>query len=50
VCATIWWSLPALAKWIGSAWLLMGIVYLYVLTRGFKQAPAKLDFAEQEGR
>jgi len=50
VCATIWWSLPTLAKWIGSAWLLMGILYLYALTRGFKQAPAKLDFAEQEER
>lgn len=45
-CAAIWWSLPVLAKWIGGAWLLMGIAYLTVLTRGFRRAPARLDFAE----
>jgi len=45
-CAAIWWSLPILAKWIGGAWLLMGIVYLTVLTRGFRRPPAQLDFAE----
>jgi len=50
VCATIWWSLPSLAKWIGSAWLLAGFIYLCILTRGFNRAPAKLDFAEQGGR
>ena len=45
-CAAIWWSLPILAKWIGGAWLLIGIVYLTVLTRGFRRPPAQLDFAE----
>jgi amino acid transporter len=45
-CAAIWWSLPILAKWIGGAWLLIGIVYLSVLTRGFRRPPARLDFAE----
>ena len=48
VCAVIWWSLPNLAKWVGGAWVLLGIVYLAVLTRGFTVPPAKLDFAEQE--
>lgn len=46
VCAAIWWSLPNLAKWIGSAWLLLGIVYLCALTRGFRQSPAELNFTE----
>ena len=48
VCAAIWWSLPSLAKWVGGAWILLGILYLAVLTRGFTVPPAKLDFAEQE--
>jgi putrescine importer len=48
VCAVIWWSLPNLAKWIGGAWMLLGLAYLAALTRGFTVPPAKLDFAEQE--
>jgi len=48
VCAAIWWSLPSLAKWVGGAWVLLGILYLSILTRGFTMPPAKLDFAEQE--
>jgi putrescine importer len=46
VCGAIWWSLPSLAKWIGGAWVLLGIVYLTILTSGFRQPPANLDFAE----
>jgi putrescine importer len=45
-CAGIWWSLPSLAKWIGGAWILLGFAYLTMLTRGFRQLPAQLDFAE----
>jgi putrescine importer len=45
-CLFIWLSLPALAKTIGAAWLAAGIVYLAVLTRGFRRPPAQLDFAE----
>ena len=48
ICAAIWWSLPNLAKGIGGAWMLLGVFYLAVLTRGFRQPPTKLDFAEQE--
>jgi len=50
VCAAIWWSLPSLAKWIGGAWVLLGVVYLSVLTSGFRRAPVELDFADQEER
>jgi amino acid transporter len=45
-CLFIWISLPQLAKIIGAAWLLAGIIYLAVLTRGFQRPPAQLDFAE----
>jgi len=46
VCLRIWWSLPSLAKIIGSLWIAGGILYLAVLTRGFRQPPAQLDFTE----
>jgi amino acid transporter len=46
-CAGIWWSLPSLAKWIGGVWITLGLIYLAVLTRGFRRPPAQLDFAEQ---
>lgn len=46
-CAAIWWSLPKPAKWIGGAWLAVGVVYLAVLTRGFQRPPAKLSLTEQ---
>jgi amino acid transporter len=45
-CAAIWWSLPTLARWIGSIWILVGFAYLGALTRGFRRPPAELDFAE----
>ena len=45
-CGAIWWSLPHLAKWIGGAWVLIGIVYLAALTGGFRRAPARMDFSE----
>lgn len=45
-CGAIWWSLPVLAKWIGGAWLLAGIVYVAVLTGGFRRAPARMEFVE----
>ncbi len=45
-CLAIWLSLPRPAKLAGSAWLVIGIVYLAVLTRGFRNKPALLDFRE----
>jgi putrescine importer len=45
-CAGIWLSLPNLAKWIGGAWVLLGVVYLAVLTRGFRKLPAQMRFLE----
>lgn len=45
-CAAIWISLPRLAKELGFAWLIVGLVYLTALTRGFNRAPVQLDFSE----
>lgn len=45
-CGVIWGSLPVLAKWIGGAWVLIGIVYVAVLTGGFRRAPVRLEFVE----
>jgi putrescine importer len=46
VCAAIWLSLPSLAKWIGGAWVLLGVIYLAVLTRGFRRTAAQMGFLE----
>jgi amino acid transporter len=46
-CLAIWLSLPALAKWLGGAWLVIGIAYLAIQTRGFRRGPVTIDFAEE---
>ena len=45
-CAVIWINLPRLAKEIGTLWAAGGLLYLIVLTRGFRRAPAQLHFSE----
>lgn len=45
-CALIWWNLNTLAKTIGGIWFLIGLTYLAVTTRGFRKAPAMIDFRE----
>jgi len=44
VCGYVWMSLTMKAKIVGFAWLLAGIIYLAVLTRGFRVPPKKLEF------
>jgi len=44
VCFIIWISLPTPSKIIGGIWLLAGLIYLSVKTRGFKQKPMMIDF------
>lgn len=46
-CLAIFWSLPAPAKWAGGAWFATGIAYAAVRTRGFRMAPAPMNFADQ---
>jgi putrescine importer len=45
-CFGIWISLRTPAKIAGGVWLLAGIVYLAVKTRGFRRPPVQLDFRE----
>ena len=46
VCFIIWISLPTPAKITGGIWLLAGLLYLFIKTRGFKQKPIMIDFKE----
>ncbi len=45
VCTYLWISLSSKAKIAGFLWLAVGVVYLAVITRGFRAAPKSLDFA-----
>jgi amino acid transporter len=45
-CAFIWWNLNTLAKIAGGIWFLIGLIYLCVSTRGFRQAPKTINFSE----
>jgi len=46
VCFIIWISLPLPAKIIGGIWLIIGLIYLFIRTRGLKQKPVELDFKD----
>ncbi|MFJ2486046.1 APC family permease [Pseudomonas sp. NPDC087639] len=39
-------SLDHLAVWLGLSWLAIGVVYLAVLTGGFRRQPPEMDFQE----
>ena len=43
VCSYIWLSISPKAQIAGFAWLALGIIYLAVLTRGFRKAPQELS-------
>lgn len=45
-CALIWWNLNPIAKWAGGIWFVIGVVYVGAKTKGFRTAPAMIDFAE----
>ena len=45
-CFAIWMSLPKSAKIVGGFWLLGGIAYDAIKTRGFSLTPATIDFSE----
>ncbi|HRO95279.1 APC family permease [Citricoccus sp.] len=42
----LWTSLPGSALLVGGVWLLVGLAYLAVLTRGFRRQPPVLDLKE----
>lgn len=43
----LWTSLPPLAFEIGGGWVVIGFIYLLVLTRGFRRRPPVMDFSEE---
>jgi putrescine importer len=45
-CALIWWNLNTLAKLIGGIWFAIGLIYIFVTTRGFRVTPKLIDFTE----
>jgi putrescine importer len=45
VCGYVWMSLTGKAKLVGFGWLLLGVLFLAVLTRGFRVPPKKLEFS-----
>ena len=46
ICLAIWLSLPTPAKIMGGVWLLIGLVYLVIQTKGFRKKPDAIDFSE----
>jgi amino acid transporter len=46
VCFSIWISLPSPAKVLGGLWLVAGLIYLSVMTRGFTKKPVMMDFRD----
>ena len=42
-CLVIWWNLSNMAKSVGALWFVAGIIYLALLTRGFRNVPAAFD-------
>jgi putrescine importer len=45
-CALIWWNLNPLAMTAGGIWFALGLLYVGIKTRGFRTAPAIIDFSE----
>jgi amino acid transporter len=43
VCTYVWLSLTNKAKLAGFGWMGVGVIYLAVMTRGFRSAPRRLD-------
>jgi hypothetical protein len=41
-------NLSTLAKLLGLGWLVLGLVYLTVLTRGFRRPPPELEDSPTE--
>jgi hypothetical protein len=46
VCFTLWWGLDANSKILGFSWLAVGIVYLAILTKFFKQLPPSMTMQD----
>jgi hypothetical protein len=45
ICLFIWLNLPARTFMIGGAWMLTGIIYLAIRTKGFKKQTPVITFS-----
>jgi amino acid transporter len=45
-CLAIWLGLPLPAKVVGGCWLLVGLTYDAIQTRGFQREPTMVDFGD----
>jgi len=45
ICLIIWLNLPVKTFIIGGGWMLIGIIYLAVRTKGFQKTTVMMDFA-----
>ena len=45
-CLIMWLGLPILSKIVGSSWLLFGIMYYAIKTKGFRRSPVLFNFIE----
>ncbi|WP_280834875.1 APC family permease [Mycolicibacterium frederiksbergense] len=48
VSLVLWFNVDSSAKILGLVWLAIGIVYLAVSTKGFREAPAELRLEDEE--
>ncbi|HEX4485413.1 MAG TPA: APC family permease [Terriglobales bacterium] len=46
ICLAIWLSLPTPAKIGGGAWLILGLLFDGIKSRGFRVHPVQIDFSE----
>jgi hypothetical protein len=47
-CFSIWISLPSPAKIAGGIWFIAGLIYLILMTKGFRNKPVVLDFKDSQ--
>lgn len=45
-CAWIWWGLDRTSMVVGGIWFSVGLIFVAVTTRGFRNKPAMIDFSE----
>ena len=46
-CLLMWLGLPLLSKLVGSAWLLIGLTYYAIKTKGFRVKQVLFSFEEK---
>jgi hypothetical protein len=44
-CLIIWLNLPLKTFLIGGSWMMVGIIYLAVRTKGFRESTVMIDFS-----